>query len=108
MNGPASCPAADSPASRRGLALGVLLVGAVIIATTPILFRLSQTGPAAAGFWRLVFALPFLFPVRRGRLGGPNWRPSLILILAGAVFAGDLACWHYALRYTTVANATVL
>ncbi len=108
MNSPASRHAADSPASRRGLALGVLLVGAVIIASTPILFRLSQTGPAAAGFWRLVFALPCLAPMGRGRLGRANWRPSLILILAGAAFAGDLACWHYALRYTTVANATVL
>ena len=25
-----------------------------------------------------------------------------------AVFAADLICWHYGIRYTSVANATVL
>ncbi|MHB8529916.1 MAG: DMT family transporter [Caulobacteraceae bacterium] len=91
---------------RRG-ALVILLLGAITIATSPILFRLSHTGPAAAGCWRLLFALPWLAPfaLRGGRTGRGF---SLVLVLAGVMFAGDLACWHYAIRYTSVANATVL
>jgi drug/metabolite transporter (DMT)-like permease len=30
------------------------------------------------------------------------------MILAGVAFALDLGCWHYGIRYTSVANATVL
>jgi drug/metabolite transporter (DMT)-like permease len=30
------------------------------------------------------------------------------MVLAGIFFALDLACWHYGIRYTSVANATVL
>ena len=33
---------------------------------------------------------------------------SPILLLAGLAFAGDLACWHYGIHYTSVTNATVL
>ncbi len=102
---PPSSPRGRAPG--RALALFVLLLGAITIATTPILFRLSLTGPAAAGFWRLIFALPLLAPMlaRRGRR---TLAPSPILLLAGVMFAGDLACWHYAIRFTTVALATVL
>ena len=51
--------AALSP-TERGRALAVLLFGACVIGLSPILVRLSDTGPAAAGFWRLAFALPLL------------------------------------------------
>jgi drug/metabolite transporter (DMT)-like permease len=30
------------------------------------------------------------------------------MLLAGLAFALDLGCWHYGIRYTSVANATVL
>jgi drug/metabolite transporter (DMT)-like permease len=30
------------------------------------------------------------------------------MVLAGIFFALDLGCWHYGIRYTSVANATVL
>ena len=38
----------------------MLLFGACVIGLSPILVRLTTTGPAAAGFWRLVFARPLL------------------------------------------------
>lgn len=88
-------------------ALGVLLVGACIIGLSPILVRLTEAGPAAAGFWRLTFALPLLamLTVRTtGRIG----RPSRIAVWAGLFFALDLGFWHYAVHYTSVTNATVL
>jgi len=91
------------------LALAALVFGALVIATTPILVRLSACGPAAAGFWRLAFALPLLALMaigapKAGGIGAPT-RPML---LAGLWFAADLGCWHYGIRYTSVANATVL
>jgi len=89
------------------LALAALVFGALVIGTTPILVRLAACGPAAAGFWRLAFATPLLALAAGGRAGGVG-RPSLAMILAGVAFALDLGCWHYGIRYTSVANATVL
>ncbi|HSV04153.1 MAG TPA: EamA family transporter [Phenylobacterium sp.] len=91
----------------RWPALAVLVFGACVIGLSPILVRLTQTGPAAAGFWRLVFALPLLAIMTR-RASGPLGRPSRIALVAGVVFALDLGFWHYGIRYTSVTNATVL
>jgi len=74
----------------------------------PILVRLTLTGPAAAGFWRLALALPLL--ALAGWRSGAS-RPGLptpAMVLAGVMFALDLGCWHYGIRYTSVANATLL
>jgi drug/metabolite transporter (DMT)-like permease len=96
-----------SPASRL-LPLLVVLVSASILGLAPILVRLTETGPAAAGFWRLVFALPLLL-VLAGRPGGEGFgRPSKWMLLAGLFFALDLSFWHYGIVMTSVANATVL
>lgn len=91
----------------RWEALAVLVFGAVVIGFAPILVRLSETGPAAAGFWRLAFALPLLAITTR-RASGPLGRPSRLALLAGVAFALDLGFWHYGIRYASVTNATVL
>ncbi len=91
------------------LALGALVFGALVIGFTPILVRLAACGPAAAGFWRLAFATPLLAVMAGGRGGTVAvGRPSPAMVLAGIAFALDLGCWHYGIRYTSVANATVL
>ncbi len=91
----------------RTQAVAVLLFGACIIGLSPILVRLSDTGPAAAGFWRLTFALPLLAILTR-RTTGQVGRPPPVALLAGVFFALDLGFWHYGIRYTSVTNATVL
>jgi drug/metabolite transporter (DMT)-like permease len=91
----------------RWRAVAVLVFGACVIGFSPILVRLTQTGPAAAGFWRLAFALPFL-SVMAQRAGGGIRRPSRLALVAGVMFALDLGFWHYGIKYTSVANATVL
>jgi drug/metabolite transporter (DMT)-like permease len=91
----------------RWQAIAVLLFGACVIGLSPILVRLTTTGPAAAGFWRLVVALPLLAVMTR-RISGPVSRPSRIALVAGLMFALDLGFWHYGIKFTSVTNATVL
>jgi drug/metabolite transporter (DMT)-like permease len=94
-------------AQPRWQALAVLLFGACVIGLSPILVRLTETGPAAAGFWRLAVALPLLAIMTR-RASGPLSKPSRIALIAGLMFALDLGFWHYGIKYTSVTNATVL
>lgn len=92
----------------RLIPLLVVLASASILGLAPILVRLTETGPAAAGFWRLLFALPLLL-ILVGRPGGEgSGRPSKWMLLAGLFFAFDLSFWHYGIVMTSVANATVL
>jgi drug/metabolite transporter (DMT)-like permease len=97
----------------RALPLIALLLGACAIGFAPIFVRLTETGPAAAGFWRLALALPmlapFVFRKSQPSISQSSWRkPSPALLLAGVFFAADLAFWHYGIGMTSVANATVL
>ena len=99
----------DAASASRAQALAVLLLGACALAFTPIFMRLSGVDPAAAGFWRLTFALPFLalpfaLPSSRPGIG----RPSLALVAAAVFFALDLGFWHTGVKLTSVANATTL
>ena len=100
--------AAPTATGHRALPFIALIVGACAIGFVPNLVRLADTGPAAAGFWRMALSLPILLPLmlRDGR--GLGLRPSTASLLAGLFCAGDLAFWHYGIRYTSVANATVL
>jgi drug/metabolite transporter (DMT)-like permease len=91
----------------RWRAVAALLFGACVIGFSGILMRLTGTGPAAAGFWRLAFALPLLAVMTR-RASGPLGRPTPIALLAGLLFALDLGFWHYGLKYTSVGASTVL
>lgn len=88
-------------------ALIVLVAGGCIIGLAPIFFRLADADPAAAGLWRVLFALPLLALLTLRTSGGVG-RPSGAALLAGVFFTLDLAFWHYGLKYTSVANATVL
>ncbi len=90
------------------LPLAALVFGALVIGATPILVRLADCGPAAAGFWRLTFAAPMLLLLTAGGPSRTLGRPTGMMALAGIAFALDLGCWHYGIRYTSVANATVL
>ena len=101
--------AADGPIPVRTdwRALAVLLAGACIIGLSPILVRLTEAGSAAAGFWRLAFALPLL-AILNVRATGAIGRPPKMALWAGVFFALDLGFWHYGIHYTSVTNATVL
>ena len=102
----------DRRARRAFLAL---LAGAAGIALAPIFVRLSEVGPLPTAFWRTALAAPVLaalvpfLPSETDRVRRPRSRRALFgFALAGALFAGDLGCWHLSIVYTSVANATLL
>ena len=86
-----------------------LLAGNAALALGPWLVRLADTGPVAAGFWRLVLPLPLFawlaFRERGETSAGP--RTVWILLAAGAFFAFDLASWHIGIGLTKLGNATL-
>jgi drug/metabolite transporter (DMT)-like permease len=91
----------------RGSAIAVLVFGACVIGLAPVLVRFSGAGPAATGFWRLLFALPLL-AVASWRSSESFPAPSRFGLLAGAAFALDLGFWHYGITLTSVSKASVL
>ncbi|WP_087120089.1 DMT family transporter [Brevundimonas sp. SH203] len=96
------------PASSGVWPLAVLIVSACVLGLAPILVRLTETGPAAAGFWRFAFALPLLAMLCLRRGGEGVGAPDRWMALAGVFLALDLAFWHYGIALTSVVNATVL
>src|SRR5258705_3397866 len=92
-----------------------MLAGAAGIGFPPILVRMSEVGPSATAFFRLLFALPFLWAwmwagrSRRANASRPSARNHFFLfVLAGLFFTADLAIWHWSLQFTPVANSTLL
>jgi drug/metabolite transporter (DMT)-like permease len=103
----ASATSAIERTTRTAFAL--LVLGALALGFSPIFVRLSDLGPSATAFWRIVLALP-VFALG---IAGTDRRPAglrdhLGLALAGLCFAGDLASWHWSIRLTSVANSTLL
>ncbi len=97
------------------IALIALLGGAVGIAFAPIFVRLSELGPSATAFWRLALAWPpiLLWMTLERRHAVAPRRPCRVrdyrwLVAAGLFFAFDLAVWHWSIKLTSVANATLL
>ena len=105
-----SIPSATFFAER--LAFPALLGGAVCIAFAPIFVRLSETGPIATAFYRMALSLPLLWAWLNLLPSAAVRRPQSprdygVLILAGVFFAADLAVWHWSIKLTAVANATL-
>jgi drug/metabolite transporter (DMT)-like permease len=102
-------PPADPPRHRL-LPLAALLVGNAALALGPYFVRLADSGPIAAGFWRLALALPllFLFAHRQPRPAAPASRKLLLtIVLGGVFFALDLSSWHIGIGFTRLGNAAL-
>jgi drug/metabolite transporter (DMT)-like permease len=88
-----------------------VLVGAVAISFSGILFRLAEVSASTGAFFRCVFALPPLWVLARleDRRYGPRSRRAVLLAwAAGAFFAADLVLWHNAIEQVGAGLATVL
>ena len=88
-----------------------VLVAAVGISFSGILFRLSHVSSSTGAFYRCVWALPPLFVLARieDRRYGKRERHAVLLAwLAGAFFAADLILWHNSIELVGAGLATVL
>ena len=94
-----------------------LLIGNAALALGPWLVRLADTGPVAAGFWRMALPLPLIAwlalrerrrdQLRDGARPRIAGRTVWILVAAGVFFALDLASWHLGIELTKLGNATL-
>ncbi|MHB8643025.1 MAG: DMT family transporter [Gaiellaceae bacterium] len=88
-----------------------VLVGAVAIAFSGILFRLAHVSPSTGAFFRCLFALPALWPIalwEERRWGKRPLRARAWAWAAGLFFTADLILWHTAVDKVGAGLATVL
>jgi len=86
-------------------------LGALVIAFSAILVRLSEVSPVTAAFFRCAYALPvlgLLAWIERRRYGPRPRRERVLTLAAGSLFAADLILWHYSIEAVGAGLATVL
>ncbi|MEO1643227.1 MAG: DMT family transporter [Pseudomonadota bacterium] len=88
----------------------MVFAGGISIGFAPIGLRLGldDLGPQAIAFWRYALALPFLFLLAVAVNRRLPAKPNPYVVVAGICFALDIGLWHWALTFTTVANATFI
>lgn len=97
-----------------GQAFLALMFGATAIGFAPIFVRLSEVGPTSTAFWRVFLAQPLLWSIflvqRKTHPDTPKPKTRSEfgwLFLAGSIFCFNSAIWHWSIKYTSVANATL-
>ena len=91
--------------------LATAVAGAMCIATSGVLVRLSSTTPATVAVYRCLYALPFLAVItwiERKRFGPLPAKATRLAWAAGIFFALDLIFWHNAIDAVGAGLATVL
>src|ERR1700742_2650292 len=87
------------------------VLGAVTIAFSSILVRLSHASPSTAAIFRCAYALPvlgLLAWLEDRRFGRRAWRERRVALASGVVFAFDLILWHHSIEDVGAGLATVL
>jgi drug/metabolite transporter (DMT)-like permease len=87
------------------------VLGAVAIAFSSILVRLSHASPSTAAIFRCAYALPVLGLLmwrEDRRYGAREWRDRRVAIASGVFFAADLIMWHHSIEDVGAGLATVL
>lgn len=94
----------------NGWHFAALLGGNAALALGPLWVRLADSGPVAAGFWRLLLAIPVFVVLARmngQRLLGHSRMAIVAILGAGLFFSLDLASWHLGIERTRLGNATL-
>ena len=94
----------------------ILMAGVACLASGGVFVKISELGPIATAFYRILLAMPLALawarfsPAPRPRAGLLNIPRGDFLLLAasGAFLALDLILWHISFHYTTMANANLL
>ena len=102
-------PVAEKNYQASAWHFAALLAGNAALALGPWFVRMADTGPVAAGFWRMAIALPVIALLAwRARTPEPlDRRLALLVAAAGLFFAFDLASWHIGIEQTRLGNATL-
>ncbi len=99
------------PARLAARPRGLAVAGALTIAFSSILVRLSETAPSTSAFFRCLYALPLLALLawrEDRRLGTRPARERRLAAGAGVFLGIDLLCWHQAIADIGAGLATVL
>ena len=91
----------------------ILTFGAVLIGFAPIFVKWSTLSSSAISFYRMLFAIPFLFFLnyalnRRFIFKVKNKKTIFYAAIASLAFTTDLTLWHYSMNITSVSNATII
>ncbi|MFT3986984.1 DMT family transporter [Aestuariivirga sp.] len=107
-----TAPSVTAPVKSSSLPFLALIAGGVAVGFSPIFVRLSDLSPIASGFYRLALAYPAVLLLARLYPDAPSGpltaKERGLLIFTGLIFGLDIICWHLALAYTTVADATLI
>ncbi len=87
------------------------MAGAITIAFSSILVRLSDSSPSTAAIFRCAYALPILGAIawiEDRRFGSRSWSERRAALGAGIFFAIDLMLWNHSIADVGAGLATVL
>jgi drug/metabolite transporter (DMT)-like permease len=99
------------PRALAGRPRAIAVAGALTIAFSSILVRLSHTSPSTSAIFRCLYALPLLALLawrEDRRLGARPARDRRLALVAGVFLGIDLLCWHRAIADIGAGLATVL
>ncbi|PTR00926.1 threonine/homoserine efflux transporter RhtA [Mucilaginibacter yixingensis] len=86
-----------------------LAIGIVCIAFSPIFVKLAGTAPLAAAFYRIAFAWVLLAPYCIIKKQTAIARKDLLIaLLAGFIFASDIAVWNISILKISATVSTLL
>lgn len=91
----------------------LLSFGAMLIGFAPIFVKWSMLSSSAIAFYRMFFAIPFLFIFnytvnKRFSFKVNNKSTILYTAFASLAFTTDLTLWHFSMTITSVSNATII
>jgi len=90
----------------------ILCLGAGLIGLAPLFVKWSELSPSWILFYRMFLALPFLALIniyfnRSHAFKLKSKKNFLLAAVASLAFAADMSAWHWSLKFTSVANATI-
>lgn len=85
-----------------------ILVAVSFLALGGIFVRLSILPPVSTGFYRMLIALPVLYPLAISKVRKLSQKTVRKILLAGAFLGADLVIYNISFSYTSVANTTLL
>ena len=100
----------NTPLSDDRRTMLVALAGAGAISFAPLLYKLSGTNPATGAFFRMAYAVPFLFLLVHysQKEETRDIRSRRLTFLAGLIIAFDFLAYHSAIDYVGTGIATLI